>query len=146
MVLSRKSSNFPSSPENHTNRDAISGLFAYTVLNTLIYLVVKISRGSITPENWQHKEIWTWRPAGEKPLLLRIFSREKSWKDKRVGAKEPPLVGGGESTASLHTSVRTSVPGDSTLGAGSATGAEEKQPADPIHRVPSPRPFRTTQF
>ena len=55
----------------------------YTVLNTMIWLVMWVSGGRIEPREYDLKEYWTWRPAGEKPWLIRTFTKGRVWKDRR---------------------------------------------------------------
>lgn len=60
-----------------------SGLFVYTALNGMIWAVMALSRGALEPKDYQHREYWTWKPAGEKPWIVRIFSKGKFWEDER---------------------------------------------------------------
>ncbi|KAK4453139.1 ubiquitin carboxyl-terminal hydrolase [Podospora aff. communis PSN243] len=41
----------------------IAGLFSYSVLNLMIWLVIKTSRGTLAPKDYELKEYWTWKPA-----------------------------------------------------------------------------------
>ncbi|KAJ0117706.1 inner membrane protein yieg [Diaporthe amygdali] len=61
----------------------IAGLFVYTALNSMIWAVMTLSRGSLEPKDYQYKEYWTWKPAGEKPWIVRVFSKGKFWEDER---------------------------------------------------------------
>jgi len=49
----------------------------------MIWLVIKASRGAIAPQDYEQKEYWTWRPAGEKPWIIRIFTKSRVWDDDR---------------------------------------------------------------
>ncbi|KAK3325328.1 permease family-domain-containing protein [Apodospora peruviana] len=57
----------------------IAGLFTYVALNILIWIVIQLSRGSVTPKDYDRKEYWTLRPEGEKPWIIRIFSGNRAW-------------------------------------------------------------------
>jgi AGZA family xanthine/uracil permease-like MFS transporter len=81
------------------------------------------SRGTIRPRDYDLKEYWTWKPAGEKPLIIRFFSRKGVWEGRR-GSN----VNLGEDSASLGAGSRA----ESSMG--------EK---DAPQNVPPPRPFRT---
>ncbi|KAI3398659.1 hypothetical protein diail_8846 [Diaporthe ilicicola] len=61
----------------------IAGLFVYTALNGMIWAVMTLSRGGLEPKDYQYKEYWTWKPAGEKPWIVRVFSKRKFWEDER---------------------------------------------------------------
>jgi AGZA family xanthine/uracil permease-like MFS transporter len=100
----------------------------------MIGFVMWISRGSLRPKDYDNKEYWTWRPAGEKPLMIRLFSRRSRWEDKRDGNKDVHLSMDGESTASLRASASRSA-------ASRSESAVEVR--EPIVRPPTPAPFRT---
>ncbi|KAI0021866.1 xanthine/uracil permease family protein-like protein [Xylariomycetidae sp. FL0641] len=38
----------------------IAGMMVYVVLNTMIWLVVKMTSGRVTPSNWHEKEVYHW--------------------------------------------------------------------------------------
>lgn len=95
----------------------------------MIGIIMWLSRGAVRPRDYDSKEYWTWKPAGEKPLIFRIFSRRGAWEDSRNEDK-PHLAMDGESTVSLRPSVL------SRLG----SAAEDKGPA---RRPRTPQPFRT---
>ncbi|KUI71736.1 hypothetical protein VM1G_06697 [Cytospora mali] len=61
----------------------IAGLFVYTALNGMIWAVMVLSRGALEPKDYQYREYWTWRPAGEKPWIVRVFTKGKFWEDER---------------------------------------------------------------
>ncbi|KAK0720374.1 permease family-domain-containing protein [Lasiosphaeris hirsuta] len=108
----------------------IAGLFTYTTLNSAIWLVIKLSGGSIMPKEYEQKEYWTWKPAGEKPWILRLFSKGRRWDDPREIKENPgfPLPSSADSTSSLHP--RSPIP----------STAEEKL----SERASSPRHFHET--
>ena len=49
----------------------------------MIWFVMVVSRHSLTPDQYDAKEYWTWKPVGEKPWIFRIFSRNRVWRDGR---------------------------------------------------------------
>lgn len=49
----------------------------------MIWAVMTLSRGGLEPKDYQYKEYWTWKPAGEKPWIVRVFSKRKFWEDER---------------------------------------------------------------
>ncbi|KAL2170085.1 hypothetical protein VTG60DRAFT_5180 [Thermothelomyces hinnuleus] len=61
----------------------IAGLFAYVVINGIISIVVKVSRQTIVPENYELKEYWSWRFPGEKPWIARAVLRCLNWIKRR---------------------------------------------------------------
>ncbi|CAJ0542849.1 Ff.00g002840.m01.CDS01 [Fusarium sp. VM40] len=66
----------------------IAGMFLYTAINLLISLTVRISGGSLEPENYDMKEYWTWRAPGRKPWYVRVF-RNISSSRKTVDESRP---------------------------------------------------------
>lgn len=50
----------------------IAGILCYVTLNTMIYLTRVISRDYFVPEDEDHKEYWTWKPAGAAPWFIRV--------------------------------------------------------------------------
>ncbi|PSR97166.1 inner membrane protein yieG [Coniella lustricola] len=61
----------------------IAGLFVYTALNSMIWIVMWLSRGTHEPRDYHRREYWTWKPAGEKPWIFRMFSKGRIWEDER---------------------------------------------------------------
>lgn len=59
------------------------GLFVYTALNGMIWAVMFLSRGAYEPKDYHRREYWTWKPAGEKPWLFRVFTKGRVWEDER---------------------------------------------------------------
>lgn len=49
----------------------------------MIWAVMAISRGALEPKDYQFRDYWTWKPAGEKPWIVRVFSKGKVWEDER---------------------------------------------------------------
>lgn len=90
-----------------------SGLFIYTALNSLIWLVMFLSRGRILPAEHDLKEYWTCTPAGEKPWFIRTFTKGRFWTDDRRRSKDEMELN--EISGSAHNSH-----------VGSATSNEEK--------------------
>lgn len=70
-------------PNSQTHANECSGLFVYTALNGMIWAVMTLSRGGLEPKDYQYKEYWTWKPAGEKPWIVRVFSKGRFWEDER---------------------------------------------------------------
>lgn len=60
-----------------------SGLFVYTALNGMIWAVMFLSRGAYEPKDYHRREYWTWKPAGEKPWIFRVFTKGRVWEDER---------------------------------------------------------------
>ncbi|KAL8300676.1 hypothetical protein RB593_010151 [Gaeumannomyces tritici] len=80
----------------------IAGIFTYTVLNSLIWLVIFVSRGELEPKDYGRKEYWTWRPAGRKPWLIRLFTKGQYWAEERLHSKRD-----GEEERSIQHSHRS---------------------------------------
>jgi adenine/guanine/hypoxanthine permease len=49
----------------------LSGLLTYTVLNGMTYITTIVTRGRLIPEDEDHREYWTWKPAGTLPWFIR---------------------------------------------------------------------------
>lgn len=56
----------------------IAGLLTYTVLNGMIWVTRVISMGHIIPADEEHKEYWTWKPAGSLPWFIRACQDPQS--------------------------------------------------------------------
>lgn len=125
----------------------------------MIAFVMWISRGSLVPKDYEQKEYWTWKPAGEKPLLLRLFSRRRRWGDSpeegnsvndtkdthlsmdadSTAASATPLAGAAASGASADAHSRS-------VGSHSIASRAESTAGDrvsEIRRPPTPGPFRS---
>jgi hypothetical protein len=55
-----------------------SGLMSYVVVNGMIYLTKVISRGYIVPADEEHREFWTYKPAGAAPWFVRVVQDPKN--------------------------------------------------------------------
>lgn len=42
-----------------------------------------LSRGTYEPKDYHRREYWTWKPAGEKPWIFRMFTKGRFWEDER---------------------------------------------------------------
>ncbi len=90
---------------------------------------MKLTGERVVPNDYELKEYWTWKPAGEKPWIIRVFSRGRIWEDKgplKNHTGFPSAENHGDCDSSLHQASQ----GDSPV--------EDKYPA----RVSSPVPFR----
>ena len=79
------------------------GLFTYAGLNLAIRLITLLSRGTIRPTDYDLKEYWTWKPAGEKPLVIRLFSR-RGRDCRSVGGASDRDLNGGDAERSSESS------------------------------------------
>lgn len=43
---------------------------------------MRVTGGSVEPREYDLKEYWTWKPAGKKPAVFRLFARDPYWGDK----------------------------------------------------------------
>lgn len=103
------------------------GIFTYTVLNSLIWLVIFISRGELEPKDYGLKEYWTWRPAGRKPWLVRLFTKGQYWAEERLHSKRDA-----EEERSIQHSQRSA--------ASSQEKANEEQPSASLPQPTTARP------
>lgn len=78
--------------QEHGADIAGSGLFVYTILNGLIWVVIWVSGGRIEPREYDLKEYWTWRPAGEKPWVVRAFTKGNMWENRRKPRGDDGIV------------------------------------------------------
>lgn len=46
-------------------------------------MVMFLSRGTYEPKDYHRREYWTWKPAGEKPWVFRVFTKGRFWEDER---------------------------------------------------------------
>lgn len=58
-----------------------------------------LSRGAYEPKDYHRREYWTWKPAGEKPWIFRVFTKGRFWEDERRNQKR--LRGGSAEAASV---------------------------------------------
>lgn len=49
----------------------------------MIWAVMVLSRGAYEPKDYHRREYWTWKPAGEKPWIFRMFTKGRFWEDER---------------------------------------------------------------
>lgn len=138
-----------------------SGLFTYTGLNLMIGLVMWISRGSLVPKDYEQKEYWTWKPAGDKPILLRLFSRHRRWGDSQDGNSIVNDVKDGHLSIDAKSAAATSLRAGPSAGTAAGAGTAAHRPLSvesrslasragstagdriEIRRPPTPGPFRT---
>ncbi|CAF3501641.1 unnamed protein product [Fusarium graminearum] len=64
-----------------------SGMFLYATINILVTLTVRISGGTLEPENYDFKEYWTWKAPRSKPWYIRMF-RNSDCEMMRVGSSD----------------------------------------------------------
>lgn len=57
----------------------IAGLFTYTILNGMIYVTKKVSRGMIEPPDADLAEYWTYKPNDNPPWFIKV-AQGKWWK------------------------------------------------------------------
>ncbi|KAJ4145621.1 hypothetical protein LMH87_004467 [Akanthomyces muscarius] len=55
----------------------IAGIFVYTMLNGLIGIVVYISGGACEPPEYDLKEYWSWKGAGQAPWFVRAVRQRR---------------------------------------------------------------------
>lgn len=55
-----------------------------------------LSRGAYEPKDYHRREYWTWKPAGEKPWIFRVFTKTRFWEDERLQRKKHQLRGRGQ--------------------------------------------------
>lgn len=55
----------------------------YAALNGMIWAVMLLSHGAYEPKDYHRREYWTWKPAGEKPWIFRMFTKGRFWEDER---------------------------------------------------------------
>ncbi|KAH8888792.1 hypothetical protein GQ53DRAFT_783495 [Thozetella sp. PMI_491] len=60
----------------------IAGLFTYAGLNVVVWIIMKVTGERIVPKDYELKEYWTWKPAGEKPWIIRVFSKTRIWEER----------------------------------------------------------------
>ncbi len=85
------------------------GLFVYTVLNSLIWLVQRASGGMLEPREYDLKEYWTWKPAGKKPWLIRTVTRGRAWDGRPNSANDEEMVLGEDNESSIQMHERRMV-------------------------------------
>jgi AGZA family xanthine/uracil permease-like MFS transporter len=133
---------------DRTNPISHSGLFTYAGLNLMIGLVMWISRGSLVPKDYDQKQYWTWKPPGEKPFILRIFSRRRHWGDSQAdhgSIRKEAVVGGHSMDGASAASRRGSHPARSVGGSRSVASRAPSTVDNDLEsrRYPTPGPFRS---
>lgn len=53
----------------------------------MIWAVMFLSRSAYEPKDYHRREYWTWKPAGEKPWIFRVFTKGRFWEDERRNKK-----------------------------------------------------------
>ncbi|KAK9473751.1 MFS transporter AGZA family xanthine/uracil permease, partial [Dipodascopsis tothii] len=85
----------------------IAGLVSYIVLNTVAWAIMKISNGRVVPENWEHRDVWSWRSATYEentkygsffmfipPWFARLVHGEKHfWREPEVAPVSAVTIG-----------------------------------------------------
>jgi AGZA family xanthine/uracil permease-like MFS transporter len=68
----------------------IAGICTYILINTVVYVLEKVSGGRIVPQNKHEKEPWTWRIPGGfwPPWLKRLISRRETFWTKRCDSTD----------------------------------------------------------
>ena len=94
----------------------------------MIWAVIKLSRESLLPSNYELKEYWTWKPMGKKPRIFRWFSKTRYWGGERERKEGAAFSLGGDGN---DPSMRAASPAKSTIDEYSQQEHE-----------PEPRPFR----
>jgi adenine/guanine/hypoxanthine permease len=90
---------------------------------------MKISGGMLIPKDYGRKQYWTWKPAGKKPVIFRLFTKGRFW-GSNPKPEGPP--GFQLNEIDCASSIKPGSHAESTV--------EEKFTT----REPSPAPFRTT--
>lgn len=62
----------------------IAGLLVYTVLNGMIFITSKLSRGRVQPPDRDNAEYWTINPVGGTPPWFIRFSQRATWRMGRL--------------------------------------------------------------
>ncbi|EFX01118.1 purine transporter [Grosmannia clavigera kw1407] len=106
------------------------GLFVYIILNSLIWVVIRLTGGAIEPREYDLKEYWTWKPAGKKPTAFRLFSRRSYWGGKEsIRGDNESAFPGGDNEESLHDIHSTSAGGSTEIGDRVAGSVAAPKPA-----------------
>lgn len=80
----------------------IAGICTYMLINTLVWVIKKVSGGRIVPANYEERDIWTWRLPGGffPPWTVRLLHGKRDfWRSdepavaETVGEQEPKTVG-----------------------------------------------------
>lgn len=91
---------------------------------------MKVTGEKVVPKDYELKEYWTWKPAGEKPWIVRVFTKTRIWEERGALPKHdgfPPVDQNGDYDSSTHRASQGESP------------VEDKYPPP---RLSSPLPFR----
>ena len=78
--------------------------------------MIRVTGGAVEPREYDLKEYWTWKPAGKKPAVFRLFARDPYWGDKEsLHEDDDGFIFPGESGAQQLDDLRGTV-ASSTLG------------------------------
>lgn len=119
----------------------IGGLFTYAGLNTLIWIVMKLSGDAIVPTEYELKEYWTWKPAGKKPWIIRVFTKNRFWDDNRELKRSPGFSLGSDS--SIHNRSPPVPPDHSDQPDNPDITPPPRYPAPPDYPAPPAPPAHT---
>ncbi|KAL7625551.1 hypothetical protein AAE478_004771 [Parahypoxylon ruwenzoriense] len=92
----------------------IAGMMVYVVLNTMIWVVVQLSGGRVTPSNWHEKEVYNWGlgardvPGWVKAIRQKIQPSHSRLDDERKDGVE--LV---DNDSAMDATIKTSSRGGS---------------------------------
>ncbi|KAK0674063.1 putative inner membrane protein [Cercophora samala] len=109
----------------------LAGIFSYAGINLCIWAIIKLSRGTIMPENYDLKEYWTWRPPGERPWLFRKIGEGLFWlRTARRSRDSTFQLGSNDGSGSSRHRVS---PNNSTAAVESKSSAAQRVPEeDPV--------------
>ncbi len=112
----------------------------YIFLNTLIWIVMRVTGGALEPREYDLKEYWTWRPAGKKPAVFRIFARDIYRGDKEsLHEDDDGFIFSNEGNAQpLHNLRGTSASSSTEKGPDSIGSAVETPPKARVASHPHP--------
>jgi len=71
----------------------IGGICSYILINTIVWLIKRVSGGRVVPPNIEDKENWTWRIPGGffPPWLVRLFQGKKDfWREEYPQVSDTP--------------------------------------------------------
>lgn len=86
----------------------------YTALNGTIYLIRVVTRGAITPFDYDNKEYWSFRPGGKRPWLIRAITHDGRWWGDHHSHHQSgvELDEGSDRSIAAESHVLSSAPGD----------------------------------
>lgn len=113
----------------------IAGIFTYTILNTVAWILIKVSKGRLTPHDYEHKDYWSYKiRGGLLPGWIKRAAKGKKdfWRDYDFDRDESS-EGRGEKGGSASPEVSHPMEGVATTKA--MTGDKEWEiGADPDRR------------